>query len=184
MDDLGDSAQEQVSLRIVARWAAEFVAEAIDIFEAYLPHDTRPRAALQAALAFAAGKNRSNELRAVGMAALKAGKDVDKPPHYAARAATLLAAVAYTHTDLRDGTQGVRQAQHILGPVVYAALAGEADADNNPTVSEAIVQRAVHNAPPEVCHLLRHFPPQPPGKNRLGKLFHTLDSALRTELAA
>jgi hypothetical protein len=65
----------------------------------------------------------------------------------------LTAAIAYTHTDLTTGTQGISQAQHLLGPIVYAAFAiGAAD---------DLFAEAAQTAPPELINLLQQFPPQP-----------------------
>jgi hypothetical protein len=66
--------------------------------------------------------------------ASKASKEVDQPAKYAARAATLTASVAYTLMDLQTSTQGVRQARHVLGPAVYAALAIETEAGGDPNL--------------------------------------------------
>ena len=110
---------------------------------------------------------------------MKAGKGVDEPSKYAARAATLAASVAYTHTDLQTGLQGVRQARHLLGPAVYAALALETVAGGDPKVGNDGVGRAIESAPTEVRYLLKHMPPQPKENGRLGVLFGDLDSALR-----
>lgn len=176
---VGDSTHEQEALRAVALWAADCAEQALPPFEQQHPTDTRPREAIAGGRAFGSGKKRDKHLRVVAMAALRAGKDVDAPSKYAARAATLTAAVAYTHTDLRTGLQGVRQARHLLGPVVYAALALEAAAGGDPAVGDEVIRRAIVSAPAEARALLRHMPPQPQGKNRLDALFSALDAALR-----
>ena len=176
---LGDSTQEQALLRAVALWAAECAERALPLFEQRHPTDTRPREAIAAGRAFAQGKQRDKHLRIVALAAFRAGKDVDEPSKYAARAASLAAAVAYTHTDLQTDQQGVRQAQHLLGPAVNAALALEMAADSDPNVGDTEVQRAIERAPSEVRHLLKYLPPQPPEGERLAVLFSDIDSALR-----
>ena len=119
----GNSTHEQALLRAVALWAADCAEQALPHFERHHPTDPRPREAIESAQAFGQGTKHDKHLRIVALAALKAGKDVDEPSKYAARAATLTAAVAYTHTDLQTGLPGVRQARHVLGPAVYAALA-------------------------------------------------------------
>ena len=93
----------------------------------------------------------------------------------------LVAAVAYTHTDLQTGLQGIRQARHVLGPAVYAALALEADKNGDSTVGDEAIQRAIESAPTEVRRFLKHMPPQPKEKSRLSVLFFDLDSTLRGE---
>lgn len=91
----------------------------------------------------------------------------------------LAAAVAYTHTDLNYGKQGVSQARHILGPAVYAALACEVAAENGVVAADEVLQTAAITAPNEVGILLHNFPPQPRGTTRLSKLFHDLDKRIR-----
>ncbi len=128
---------------------------------------------------FGLGGPRDQALRTLAWAAHAAAIDSqDQAAKYAARSAMLAAAVAYTHTDLNEGKQGVAQARHVLGPAVYAALAGEAFADQG-GVAERVLQIAVNSAPQEIGTLLRHFPPQPPGRTRLSKFFYEFDQRLR-----
>jgi hypothetical protein len=176
---LGNSTQEQELLRAVALWAADCAEQALPIFESLHPTDTRPREAIEAGREFGLGKKRDKALRIVAMSALRAGKVVDEPSKYAAHAATLAASVAYTHTDLQTGLPGIRQARHLLGSAVYAALALETAAGGDPKVGDDVVQRAIESAPTQVRHLLKHMPPQPKENGRLGVLFSDLDSALR-----
>jgi len=185
---LGNSTQEQELLRAVALWAADCAELGLSIFESRHPTDPRPRQAIEAGRDFGHGKKRDRALRIVAMSALKAGKDaegvVDEPSKYAARAATLAASVAYTHTDLQTGLPGIRQARHLLGPAVYVALALETATDGDPKVGDAVVRRAIDSAPTEVRYLLKHMPPQPKENSRLGVLFSDLDSALRSDFGA
>jgi hypothetical protein len=183
-ENLGNSTQEQELLRAVALWAADCAELALPIFESRHPADTRPRQAIDAGREFGRGKKRDKALRIVALAALKAGKEVDEPSKYAARAAALAASVAYTHTDLQTGLPGIRQARHVLGPAVYAALAFETVAGADPKVGDDIVRRAIDSAPTEVHYLLKHMPPQPKENGRLGALFSDLDSALRSDFGA
>ena len=182
---LGSSTHEQELLRAVALWAADCAEQALPIFESHHPADPRPREAIRGCREFGLGKKRDKNLRIAALAALKAGKteneldEVDEPSKYAVRAATLAASVAYTHTDLQTGLQGVRQARHVLGPAVYAALALETEAGGDPQVGDEVVHRAIRSAPAEVRYLLNHMPPQPKENGRLSALFCELDSALR-----
>jgi hypothetical protein len=178
-DVIKNSSEEQNLLRPIATWAARFAEEALDVFENHHPDDARPREAIEAGRAFGGGEKRDKNLRMLAFAAMKSGKDTDEPSKFAAQAAMLTAAVAYTHTDLQTGLQGVRQARHILGPVVYAALAVETAA-NQPALGDGLLQRAVKVAPYEVRHILNHMPPQPKKEKRLDALFFDLDSALRS----
>lgn len=178
-DILGNSSDEQELLRAVALWCADYANEALPVYESRHPGDSRLRDAIEAGRDFGRGKKRDQNLRRVGMAALKAGKGVDEPSKYAVQAATLAAAVAYTHTDLQTGIQGVRQARHILGPIVYAALALEIAEGGNAAIGDAFLQRAVANAPLEAKRLLACMPPQPKKSGRLEALFFDFDTALR-----
>lgn len=175
---LENSTQTQSLLRAVALWAVHYAEQALPIFESRHPEDARPRQAVEACLEFAHGKKRDKNLRMASMAALRAAKDVDEASKYAARAAMLAAAVAYTHTDLQTGLQGVRQAQHVLGPVVYAALALET-AEDTPSVGDIVLEQAITSAPKEVGMILQFMPPQLQGSKRVDVLFAKLDAALR-----
>lgn len=175
---LGSSTEEQTLLRAVALWAADYAGRALDIFESRHPGDVRPRQAIEAAREYGKGKKRDKNLRVVALASFKAAKDIDEASTYAARAATLAASVAYAHTDLQTGLQGIRQARHILGPVVYTAFALEA-ANNDMSVGGNLMQQAVQAAPSEAKQILKHMPPQPKKPGRIEELFFELDSALR-----
>lgn len=176
---LGNSTEEQILLQAVALWAANYAEEALTIFERHHPEDNRPRQAVEAAREYGQGKKRDKNLRMLAFAAMKSRKDVDESSKYAVQAAILTASVAYTHTDLQTGLQGVRQARHVLGPIVYAALAVET-ATNQPEHGDDLLRRAIKTAPPEVSHILEHMPPQPNKETRVEALFFELDSALRT----
>lgn len=176
---LRDSTQEQESLRVVALWAADYAEEALSVFENRHSNDTRPREAIEAARDFGRGKKRDKNLRMTAFAAMKASKEVDEPSKHAVQAAVLTAAVAYTHTDLQTGLQGIRQARHVLGPVVHAALALEMAASGDYSISNAVLKRAIDDAPSEACYILQNMPPQPKKDRRLDTLFFELDSALR-----
>lgn len=175
---LGNSSEEQALLRPIAIWASQFAEEALAVFESRHPDDLRPRRAIEAGREFGNGKKRDKNLRMVAFAAMKSRKDVDESSKHAVQAAILTASVAYTHTDLQTGLQGVRQARHVLGPIVYAALAVET-ATNQPELGDDLLRRAIKTAPPEVSHILEHMPPQPNKETRIEALFFELDSALR-----
>lgn len=177
-ETLGNSSEEQALLQPIALWAASYAEEALTVFESRHPDDTRPREAIEAGREFGKGKKRDKNLRMLAFAAMKSSKDVDKPSKHAVQAAILTAAVAYTHTDLQTGLQGVRQARHVLGPIVYAALAVETAA-NESAIGADLLQRAIKDAPPEVGHILEHMPPQTKKEGRVEVLFAELDSALR-----
>jgi hypothetical protein len=177
-ETLGNSSEEQALLRPIALWATYFAEEALVVFENRHPDDMRPRGAIEASREFGNGKKRDKNLRMLAFAAMKSRKDVDEPSKHAVQAAVLTASVAYMHTDLQTGLQGVRQARHILGPIVYAALALETAASKL-GLGDDLLRRAIATAPPEVSRVLKHMPAQPKKDGRLEILFFNLDSALR-----
>ena len=178
MDTLANSSEEQALLRPIALWAVTFAEEALTIFEKQHPQDARPREAVEAAREFGKGKKRDKNLRMVAFSAMKAGKDTDEPSQHAAKATMLTAAVAYTHTDLQTGLQGIRQARHVLGPIVHTALALET-VSNDPAKADELLTRAVSSAPKEARELLERMPVQPQKSTRADELFYKLDSFLR-----
>lgn len=178
--ELKNSTEDQTVLRAAALWAADYAAQALPLFEHLYPADLRPRRAVEAGCEFGRGRKRDKNLRVLALAAFKLGQGLDVPAKYATRAASLTAAIAYTHTDLQTGIQGVRQAQHILGPIVYAALALETAAGGEPAIGAEIIRRAIVSAPPEVHSIVQQLPPQPAGTSRLAALLADLDAGLRT----
>lgn len=180
-DNLGNSTQEQELLRAAALWAADCAEQALPLFESQNPVDKRPREAVEAGREYGHGKKRDKNLRTLALAAFRAGNDIEEAPKHAARAASLVASIAYTHTDIQTGISGSRQARHILGPAVHAAYALELAAEGETSVSEQAIQWAVNNAPVEVQSILKHMPPQPIKDNRLDVLFSALDTALRAK---
>ena len=177
---LGNSTQEQELLRPIALWAADCAEQALSVFEDRFPMDKRPREAIEGGRTFGHGKKRDKNLRTLAWAAHSASKEADeRSAKYAARAAMLTAAVAYTHTDLPS----IDQARHVLGPLAYAALALETTADKKSNISNQLIRHAVEKATPEVYHFLKHMPLQPKGKgkSRLSILYADIDSALRAK---
>ncbi len=178
--ELKNSASDQDLLRAAALWAADYVEQALPVFESRYPDDTRPRAAVEAGRAYGQGEQRGKSLRALAMAAVKVGNDVDGPSKYVATAASRVAAIAYTHTDLKTGEQGIRQARHILDPVVYSALALELTG-GTPNVADSFIHSAIESAPEQVIIIIHNMPPQPTKESRLGMLLVNLDTGLRTK---
>ncbi len=177
---LGNSARAEPLLRRAALWAADCSDLALPIFEAIAPSDNRARDAINGARHFGLGGKRDKGLRTLAWAAHAAASESEaQSAKYAARSAMLAAAVAYTHTDLTTGKQGVSQARHLLGPAVYAALAYESSSDAKGGIAGNILQTAANSAPEDVYTLLSQVPPQPRGTTRLGQLFHPLDTLLR-----
>lgn len=173
-------ASEEIALseedrRLVAQWAADCAERVLPLFEAKAPSDTRPRAAVEGARAFALDGKRTAQLRAVGWAAFAAAREVGDPvATAAARAANLAAATPYTHALATP-----HQSKHVLGPAVYQAQARELAAGNDSGVGDAEIRWAIEHAPTTVREVVRRFPAREPGRTRLATLFYELDAGLR-----
>lgn len=163
------------SLRALADWAADCAERALPVYEAHPDGDGRPRAAIEGSRAFAGGEKRSNRLRALAWAAHKAAREIGDPASSAAaHAASMAAAIAYTHP-LAD----VHQTKHIVGPAGYAALALELADHGDSSIADHAVQWAIEHATLEVGAVLRQMPARIAGKSRLEAIFHALDAGIR-----
>ena len=162
-------------LREVARYAAGSAQLVLEIFERAHPADSRPREAIEAAWAFAAGGARGKALRDAAWAAHKAAREAGSTAAgEAARAAMSAASAAYLHP-LADA----HQVKHILGAAAYAARAAELDAGDDRGVGAQHLELARQRATAAVVEVLNRFPTAPPGGGRVGELLRDLDAALR-----
>jgi hypothetical protein len=165
-------------LRAVAGYAAACARPALAIFERARPGDRRPRAAIEAGQAFAAGADRTKTIRDCAWAAHRAAREArdagQAAASAAARAAIAAASAAYLHPLAR-----ATQVKHILGSAAYAARAIELDAGDDPEVGAACIEEARGLAGPVVVSVLMRYPPAPPGGGRAGELWRELDAALR-----
>jgi hypothetical protein len=165
-------------LRAVARYAAESAQDVLEIFERAHPADSRPRAAVDAAWAFARGGARGKSLRDTAWAAHKAARDADTAAAgEAARAAMCAASAAYLHP-LADA----HQVKHILGAAAHAARAAELIAGDDRDVGADHIEHARRRATPVLVDVLSRYPAAPPGGGRVGELLRGLDEALRSRL--
>ncbi len=168
----------RADLRAVAAYAAACALPALDLFERDRPGDPRPRAAVDAARAFADGAERTRALRDAAWAAQRAARearDAGSPAAgEAARAAMAAAGAAFLHP-LPEATQ----VGHVLGAAASAARAFELDAGDDPTVGAAHLARARDLTPPGVVEVLRRYPAAPAGGGRVGELMRELDALLR-----
>ncbi|MFC4145128.1 putative immunity protein [Micromonospora mangrovi] len=166
-------------LREVARYAAACARPALAVYEADHPADPRPRAAVDAAQAYAEGARRSRALRDSAWAAQRAAgeaRDAGRPAaSEAARAALAAAGAAFLHP-LAKATQ----VKHILGAAAHAARAYELDAGDDPTVGADHLARFRVLAPPVVVDVLRRYPAAPDKGGRVGELIRQLDTSLRS----
>lgn len=171
----GDFELTMDELRAVARYAAASAQEVLPLFEESHPGDSRPRAAVEAALVFAGGAPRTKLQRTASLDAHRAARDAaDGAARHAARSAADAAAAAYLHPLAR-----ATQVGHILGAAAHAARAAELRAGDDPSAGHAVLRQARQRAAPAVVGVLGRYPPAPAGKNRVALLMRALDDALR-----
>ena len=165
-------------LREVARYAVACARPALAIFERERPNDRRPRAAIDAAQAFANGGERTKTLRDSAWAAHRAAQEArdagQAAASDAARAAGHAVGAAFLHP-LPKATQ----VKHILGSAAHAARAFELSAGDDPTVGLDQIEQCRSLAPAVVVEVLRRYPSAPPGGRRVGDLMRILDALLR-----
>lgn len=162
-------------LRAVAAYASACAGGVLPLFERSHPADPRPRHAIDAALAFAAGGRRTRALRDAATAALKsAGAIDDGCARQAALAAMSAAAAAFLHPLPR-----ATQVRHILGAAAHAARAAELAAGGDETVGADQVGRAADLAGPRLVVILSRYPEAPAGCGRVGSLMRAIDRRLR-----
>lgn len=171
---------DEDELRQVALYAAACARRALPVFEAAHPHDPRPRDAIAAAEAFAAGGTRTAALRRAAWSAYAAARDAAQAPAAnAAYAACHAAAAAFLHPRATP-----HQVKHVLGAAVHQALALAPDAGNESDVGRDAgrdpLDRAATLASPAVRRVLHRFPSPRRGRTRFGELLSDLDAALRT----
>ena len=165
-------------LREVTRYSVACAVPALTIFERACPDDRRPRAAIDAARAFADGGKRTKAIRDGAWAAQRAyqeTRDAGKAAASdAARAAIAAASAAYLHP-LAKATQVL----HILGAAAHAARAFELDAGDDRAVGADHIEKARELAGPVVVSVLMRYPDAPSGRGRAGELVRSLDASLR-----
>ena len=172
----GDFELSMDDLRVVARYAVESAQEVLFIFEEDRRDDPRPRAAVEAAWAFARGAQRTKLQRLTALDAHRAAKDATtEAAHAAARAAGDAASAAYLHPLAR-----ATQVGHILRAAAHAAHAAELAAGGDQSVGTRLIEQACQRAGPTLVNVLTRYPPAPDSRNRVGHLMKTLDTALRS----
>lgn len=175
-----DQSVDAQALRAIALWAAQCAELALPLYHERHPEDPRPAAAILGARQFGNGGHRDKHLRTLAWSAHSAAKEAeDQIAEYAARAAMLAAALAYTHTDLFEGVKGQRQARHLLGPAIYSALAVALSSTDRTVVLETKLIAAARSVPRDSLVLIHRFPPQKLIATQMGKAFYSLDKALR-----
>jgi hypothetical protein len=165
-------------LREIAAYAVACARPALTIFERELPDDRRPRAAIDAAQAFADGGRRTKAMRDSAWAAHRAAQETRDAGRAAAsdaaRAAANAVGAAFLHP-LAKATQ----VRHILGSAAHAARAFELSVGDDPAVGADHIAQSRDLAHPVVVDVLRRYPVAPAGGGRVGELIRQLDASLR-----
>jgi hypothetical protein len=113
--------------QLLALWAAQCAEHVLDLFEAEQPSDTRPRAAIDAARAWAGGDMRMMDARARGGHAMGAARPLRGAARFAAYAAGQAACVAHVpEHDLGAAAYAIRAVQ-VADPSNFNAGRGERD---------------------------------------------------------
>lgn len=171
----GDFELAMEELRVVARYVAEHAQEALPAFEAAVPGDSRPRAAIDAAWAFIHGAGRSRLQRITSLDAHRAARDAPtEVARLAARSAGDAASAAYLHPIAQAGQVG-----HILRAAASAARIKELEAGGDFAVGDRELERSRQRATPELVDVLRRYPPAATARNRIAELMSRLDRSLR-----
>lgn len=163
-------------LRVVTRFAAEAADTILPAFEAEAPGDSRPRAALAAALSFADGGPRTNLQRTAAFAAHRASKEASsETARLAAQACGDAAAASYLHPIAK-----ATQVGHILRAASCAARVAELQAGGDENAAVGSIDAAVRRASPTLLDVLNRYPLAPAGSGRLSQIMSTLDASLRS----
>ena len=144
------------SRRLVAAWAADCAERALGLFETEYPTDTRPRASVARARAFARGElNIAEEIRR-RFGDGGSARDARSPASAAAaRAAGQAAAVCH-------------MGAHALGAAAYAVRAASLAAPDRPEAAAEEIHWQLAQMTADVRAALRTLPPV--GENRSGPL--------------
>ena len=105
--------------QLLALWAAACAEHVVTLFESECPSDPRPRAAIEAARAWARGEMAMMTARAQGGHAMGAARPLRGAARYAAYSAGQAACVAHV-------------AEHDLGAAAYAIRAAQAAEQSSP----------------------------------------------------
>ncbi|MDF0530126.1 exonuclease SbcC [Tsukamurella sp. 8F] len=159
-------------LRAITAFNVACAELVIDVFEVAAPDDPRPRVALDAAAAFAAGGPRTGTQRVTALAAHRAAKEVASAPAHAAMSAGDAAASGYLHP-LADAAQ----VGHILRGPAHCVLA-RMQCTDAPSSEEAMA--AVFGlVTATVVDVLRRYPRADVRGKDVSVVVSELDSRLR-----
>ena len=142
--------------RLVAGWAADCAERVLGLFEAEVPKDDRPRAAIARTRAFARGELKTaEEIRRRFVGGVPASEVKDPAAAAAARAAGQAVAVCH-------------MGAHALGAAAYAVKAVGLAAPDRPNAAEDEIRWQLTHMSTEVRTALRSLPPV--GEDRSGPL--------------
>lgn len=162
-------------LQSLGKWAASCAERALSVYEKIEAEDYRPREAINGIIEFSNGGKRTNKLRKLALDAYRASLEAKhEAASAAAKSASLAAASAYTHP-FKD----IRQAEHILGPAAYSALALELNGNGDQEIGKSEIRWAIENVNSETVKLLAKMPERNSGKRRIEKLLYDLDHGIR-----
>jgi len=165
-----------IDLQNAVKWAIEYVERSLNIYESHFPDDDRPRKAIEGAKAFSENGKRTNALRKLAIEAYKASREKTGSASMAANAASLAAALAFTHP-FRDK----KQAEHILGPIAYSALSIEMEY-NDKVKGDEVISSAIEKANSQIAKMLNEFPEHENSNDRLKELLNNLDNGIRAKI--
>lgn len=160
-------------LRAVTAFTVACAELVLDVFEKAAPGDARPRDAVEAAAAFAAGGPRTKAQRIGALAAHRAAKDVESAAAHAAMSAGDAAASAYLHP-LADSAQ----VGHILRGPAHCVLA-QANRTDRPMSRATAMETVRRFVTPTVIDVLLRYPHATVGRLEVGVVMGELDTALR-----
>ncbi|WP_439029540.1 putative immunity protein [Gordonia terrae] len=162
-------------LRVVVRYATQWAAEVLPVFERAQPDDERPRAAIEAARHFIGGAPRSARQRTTAFAAHRAARAApSEAARLAAQAAGDAAASAYLHPIAK-----AHQVGHILRSAANRAYIAEIEGGGAPDVGDEMIEAICRRTPPELVDVLCRYPEPRGAASRAARLMADLDTRLR-----
>jgi len=157
-------------LQNAVKWTLSYVEKSLSVYEKYQINDSRAKEAILGAIDFYESGKRTNVLRKIAMSAYKASRETEIiQASYAANAASLIAAIAYTHP-FRDS----KQSRHILGPIVYSAMCIEIE-NGDEALGNGIIKEAIMSVNDDIISLINEYPRQEKRGKRIDELFYYLD---------
>ncbi len=173
----GDFELTMDELREVARYVMADAIDVLPVFEAAVPDDPRPRAAIEAARRFAEGAGRTKLQRVTALDAHRAARSAPSEiARLAARSAGDAASAAYLHP-IADADQ----VGHILRTSATAAHICELAGGGDPALADARLERSRRSATPLLIDVLSRYPVAAGGRSRIAQLMRRLDDLLRAD---